>query len=153
MNEHQETHALVAFGDIEGATHFVSAEEVFKRLFHNAMWLITRPSRAISPGTRILFYQNGLGFKGHAIADEISDNRSTPFGTDIFLSFSQQLRLKECYEFIKPVSASSLLNNLGFITNKKYWGHSFRSTPRSISKEDYTIIMNAAKRLESRHNA
>jgi hypothetical protein len=149
-----EQHALVAFGDIEGPNRPVLAEQVFSRLFRNAYWLIARPSRVIAPGVRMLFYQNEIGFRGHAVVAEIMDNsQRAPFGNDIFLAFSQEVRLTDCHEFLTPVSARALVHDLDFVANKKYWGHAFRSTPRSISQGDYMTIVRAARRLEDKKDA
>jgi hypothetical protein len=148
MTAKDENYFLIAFGDIEGASTKIPADVVFARLFDAGLWYTTRYSRVLTLGGRVLFYQNGTGFRGHAVIGEIADDaKDAPFGQDHFLSFSQRLSLVETTRFPVPVDPRPIVDALDFITNKTYWGHAFRTTPRMILKKDYlAILRNAARK-------
>jgi hypothetical protein len=97
------------------------------------------------PGSYVLCYQNGAGFRGHAAIGEIADDApDAPFGKDSFLSFSQRLSLVETKRFSVPLDPRPMVDALDFISNKRYWGHAFRTTPRKISKKDYLAVLRSA---------
>jgi len=147
MKNASEHYAFVSFGDVSGPNGTISADRIFEGLFKLRRWYATRSG--VSVGTRLLFYQGGVGFKGCAVVDTVTEVATSQlFGTPIFLKFSRCLSLSACRAFDKPLAVGDLVNKLDFIKNKTYWGHSFRSTPRKISKKDYITIMDRAKKSD-----
>jgi len=146
MNSTEEDYAIVAFGNIDGRDRTLSADDVFKSLFDSGLWYVTRRSNAIHPGTRVLFYQSGKGFRGTAVVrDVVEDSTDRLLGTQIMGRFSHRLLLSECRPFENWVDIREMLARLEFVTNKTYWGQAFRTTPRRISEADFMAIMAKAK--------
>jgi hypothetical protein len=140
-----ETFAIIAFGDIDGTQGTIKAEEVFDGLFPNDTWYIGRYLRAITPGTKLLFYQTRVGVRGAALVKDVVDEKtSVLFGRPVFLTFDRRIVLADRREFNPPVNIRPVVENLDFITDKTYWGQSLRSTPRRISKSDYFMIITLA---------
>jgi len=145
MTEKGESYILMAFGKIEGQNARISAGSIFGQLFDAGVWYTTRPSRVLAPGARVLFYQNGAGFRGHAVIDAVVDDAlETPLGGGLFVAFSQRISLVQMHKFKTALDPRPLVGALEFISNKKYWGHAFRSTPRQISKKDFLMIIRSA---------
>jgi hypothetical protein len=140
-----EDYFLIAFGDIAGLSTRIPGDVVFARLFDAGLWYTARRSRILTPGGRVLFYQNRVGFRGHAAIEKIADDaHDAPFGHDHFLSLSQRLSLVETTRFATPLDPRPMVDSLDFISNKTHWGHSFRNTPRKISKKDYLAVLRSA---------
>lgn len=139
-------YGLIAFGDLEGPERRLAADSVFDGLFARREWYIARNAAVLSMGSRILFYQSGIGFRGTAVVVDVMKSQTTQIlGCALYAAFSHRLALGECSVFAHPVSARALIPALDFISNKVHWGQSFRTTPRRISEKDYHTITRQAK--------
>jgi predicted RNA-binding protein len=58
--------------------------------------------------------------------------------------FSVRIGLADIWEFEAPISLRPIVDELCFIRNKTYWGHSLRFTPRKIGESDMRKILAAA---------
>ena len=136
------TFSIIAFGNVEGPQGIISGDTIFRELFAKSRWYTARASQAATPGTRVLFYQNGRGFRGTALIEGAQKRAITTLaGRGLYMTFQQELILQECATFSEPLDIRPIINDLEFIANKRYWGHSFRSTPRRISATDYHAIV------------
>lgn len=146
MNNSEQSYAIIAFGEVEGPNTKISADQVFEGLFPKHLWYVTRTS-LLTPGMTILFYQSGKGFRATATLKELANvETNVLLGNRVFLTFTKRLALENCKAFTAPIDVRDFVGKLDFISDKKYWGHAFRSTPRRISESDYNTIMKHAPR-------
>lgn len=112
------------------------------------VWFTVRKAKNFTAGSVVVFYQSGTGVRGYATATEILDNSKSDFESMQNLGLYQlrfRINLKEIIQFENPVALGPMVDHLGFVANKKYWGHSVRGTPRPISSEDFQKIVEASK--------
>jgi len=146
MTTNESGHAIIAFNDLEGPHGKLAADAVLRGLFANNAWYTTRSSRIIAPGTKILFYKSRSGFCASAIVVSIALDKTTRIlGEQVFGAFACRLELDGCRIFAAPVDVRTIVDALDFVTNKKYWGQAFRTTPRQISERDFTLITRKAE--------
>ena len=130
---------LIVFGDLIGNDgRKVSGRSVFQQLFKANKWLFMSATRQLAPGDTLLFYQNRVGAVGEAKLVSIEAQSARLPGLD--LAFYTAVVLSDCQQYESPVSLRPLISDLAFIKNKRYWGQSLRSSPRSISPSDYDLI-------------
>jgi hypothetical protein len=95
---------------------------------------------------KILFYQAGTGFRGTATLREVAKTR--PADWDFpgygFRLFPIKLLLDDIETFLEPIDMKPLVQDLGFVTNKRRWGHAVQMTPRLIPQFDLQIILRGA---------
>lgn len=138
---------LVAFANSHINTRAVTSNEIFENLTNRFIWYVPRRTKSLVEGVAVLFYQAATGFRGHAIVTEILDASYCEMETLRNLGLYQlttKLCLKEITVFTDPVKLGPIVNDVDFVTNKRYWGHSLRSTPRRISAKDFETITSEA---------
>jgi len=126
----------------------VSGNDIFDKLFRKGQWYVRSNRKALVPGERLLFYQKRLGFRGCGRLIEVSGVTSEDTGQLNSLGinwFTIRLALADCHEFKHPIALKPLVQDLDFVSNKKFWGQSVQNTPRVISLSDYDKILNAIR--------
>ena len=125
----------------------VSASRIFQDLMNQKVWFTVRKAKNLTADSVVVFYQSGTGVRGYATVTEILDNSKSDFETMQNLGLYQlriRINLEDIVQFDDPVALGPMVDNLEFIANKKYWGHSVRGTPRSISSKDFQKIVKAS---------
>ena len=92
-------------------------------------------------GDHIIFYQAGYGgqkFLGTAVNN--SKVQSIPDSIDGFVDIDKIDIWK------KDLSIKNILSNLNFIKNKEHWGAYLQGGVVRLSKQDYAVILKAAKK-------
>lgn len=137
--------AMVTFGKIATRQSIISADHILSQLLSQKCWFTTKLTRSIGPGTKLLFYQNGAGFRASAVVSDVVHERQwTILQEAISFAFNYRLMLTDIEMFERPIALGALVNELTFISNKLYWGTALRSSPRSIPLDDYLTIMKLA---------
>ena len=141
------SYVLVAYSGSQGASGLVSATRIFDDLSRRNVWYTTRRAKGLNSGCTLIFYQAGLGITGYATVVEVSDNDR--IDNEVLQNFGLyhlrfKIRLSNVIRFSVAVKLGPIVSDLDFITNKKYWGHSLRATPRSISAADFQKILDMA---------
>ena len=93
-----------------------------------------------------MFYEAASGIRGYAEIETVSD--ATALDQESLLQFglyhlAVKLSLTGMVVFPKPIELGPLVERLDFVSNKRFWGHSLRATPRTISKKDFDTILAA----------
>lgn len=103
------------------------------------------PLKRMSKGDKILVYSPKLSMEGKdklqsfTAIGEVSDDEVYTFQmTDLFIPYRRNIKFYECNE----ISILPLINELGFIQNKKSWGYPFRFGFFEISKKDFNLVSN-----------
>jgi hypothetical protein len=136
---------LLVFGDLESKMGVVRGDKVFDRLIAQAVWLVTRVPRAAQKADAVaLFYQNRVGFRAAARIVGTRDATAADLailglGPSAFLRKTLQLSIVKKFPQVLPMGP--LVERLSFVSNKKYWGHALRSSPRIISFDDFETIV------------
>ena len=134
---------LVVFGSLGDGDLRLSGDAIYRTLAANNLWFVARIPRDLTPGTPTLFYESKIGFRGTAILDSIgrttADDQSLVGRIPIKL-YPYKLVLERWHDFAIPVDPRPHLAQLSFVSNKKHWGHSFRSSPRIVPMADFRII-------------
>lgn len=137
---------LIAFGDLQSSHGLVQASRVKRMLFDQKIWFVPKNNKSMIAGAKILFYQRSMG--AIATADLIGVGRPSKEDAGALYQlglshFEVKLDIANVDEFLEPVSFRPLVEQLGFLTNKKYWGTSLRFASRSIPTPDLEIILKA----------
>lgn len=123
---------LIVFGDINFTAQKVTGEKVYHYLTSRNVWFVSKCPRSAVSGMPILFYQSGVGFRGTATVANIG-RTSASDGKDFSMiplgSYPTKITLRNLHTFADPLDPRPLLQELSFVTNKKYWGHAFRNSP------------------------
>jgi hypothetical protein len=108
------------------------------------VWYLPRMSRKLEIGDKLLFYQAREGVVGEATAALVAASlESTDLGLlqGLGLGFlTIRVELKDTVSYGEPVRLGPIVESLSFISNKQFWGHSLRSTPRVLSEVDFNLI-------------
>lgn len=98
--------------------------------------------RNIKKDDKIIFYVSGLNQKKFLLTAELNsefyDDSNRIYG---------YVDLKNIVFFKNPVPIRPIINDLQFITNKKYWGLYFSGGICKINIYDYDTIMKYAQKL------
>lgn len=134
---------LLAFSSTSTEAGRLSAARIFDKLFGNGLWFVPRPSAKFEEGSLLLFYQAGKGVVGEARLERIA--AATPSDLNMLnalgLGFlTARLYLSDRLRYTVPVPLGPLVGRLNFVTNKQYWGHALRVTPREIDESDQSLI-------------
>lgn len=137
---------LIVFGDIAISGRMIKAETIYEILTRHQAWLSSRRIQAL-PGTPVLFYRVSVGFVGSASIVSVEGRRDNE--PSLLRSFPDQMypykiHLSGVRTFSRTFNIRPLIPRLSFITNKTYWGHSFRTSPRRIPFSDYRLILETA---------
>lgn len=139
---------LIVFGDIDGEHGRIPADTIFQSLLAQNVWFTARvPAKAVD-GVYCVFYQSGKGFQATAKISGIEGTTSVDrirFSGIPLDYYPVKIGLVSVRRFSKPIDPRPLLARLSFVSNKVYWGHSFRYSPRLIPFDDYSIIAKSAK--------
>lgn len=125
-----------------------SSRELFARIERNGKWYIgpnTANRKRVKKGDKIIFYQAGEGghkFVGNAI---LSSGLQPPEKSDFF---SFVLVSKVCF-WNKPVPISDIGGDLSFVKHDPPSRFYFQIGIRSISEEDYSLVLHYAKNARS----
>ncbi|MEO6001465.1 MAG: EVE domain-containing protein [Chitinophagaceae bacterium] len=119
-------------------------EAGFAQAGHGRKELMSKPSK----GDWIVYYsskdkfENGKPIQKFTAIGKITDDKPyQPDSHSTFKPYRRNVKFKESEETdIRP-----LLDDLGFIKNKKRWGFYLISGFREISKDDFDVIKNAMK--------
>ena len=136
---------LIAFGDMslpDGRA--VSAGTIFRDLMSRGYWLSPRVPTGTFLDSHALFYQSGSGFRSVARITSIQSTTAAEgniWGSHVASFFRWTIKLVDIEVFEEPLDIRPLIERLGFVVNKRYWGHSLRNTPRRISREDLSLIL------------
>lgn len=141
---------LIAFGDLYAPSGtVVPGRQVLLSLLNANMWLTNRmPLRARTP-INCLFYQSGVGIVARARVTGAGSANSVPLSAAPGIPegwFAMALTLEDVDIFNRPLDVRPFIQQLSFVSDKKYWGHAFRSTPRLILKKDFDLLLKEAKR-------
>jgi hypothetical protein len=139
--------ALLAFGPAATATRTIPASEIAEQLLGTSLWFISRPSKRIAPGMLLLFYQAGHGVIAESRLASVKPVTLTDIAklNQLGLSYMQyRLDVTAVRFYCEAVRIGPLVDSLDFISNKRYWGHSLRLTPKSISTADASLIRSRA---------
>ena len=94
-----------------------------------------------------MFYQSGAAVRGYASVaqvDEANDNdRVEMLSRNGLHEVVTRIGLVDTHEFTKPICVAPLVDQLDFVKNKRYWGHSVRTFPRIINELDLNIYKSA----------
>ncbi len=122
----------------------VPASTIFDNLLRQKVWYLHRRSQYLIAGkTTVLFYQSGEGVRGFAkvvSVDDITNADRDALQRYGLSHLSIRLELDDVEVFRKSVQIAPLVNRLDFVANKKYWGHSVRTTPRTINDRDFATL-------------
>ena len=141
-----DSHALVVFGSVETPKGTLAADVIFEKLMADRRWFFRRFPRLLSHGSRVLFYQSAVGIRGEATVEDMSLKRTDVLaGSLVCLPFGTEVVLKDVLVYSEPVPLKDIVADLEFVKDKKYWGNSLRTSPRSISKRDYEFIATRAR--------
>ena len=140
---------LLSFSDGITATGSVPSSHIFRELLADCVWYVPRASRFLLKNeTTVVFYQSGSGIRGYALVldttdptDAERDNLHRKYGLSRILV---KLRLGNIQIFPQPVAIAPLVQDLHFVTNKLHWGHSVRTSPRTINDADFDLIKRVA---------
>jgi hypothetical protein len=138
---------LLAFSDGHNNAGAVPASEIFDHLIRQSVWYVPRCPRNLADESIVLFYQAGAGIRAYAKvtgvfqATDTDQNQLRRYG---LYHLSIKLTLRDIVIFPTPVTLQPIVQHLDFVSNKKYWGHALRSTPRSISIADFKRILSFA---------
>lgn len=135
---------LVVFGDLNVGNKIIRGNTVYDYLTQRSAWFVGRIPRSATTGMPALFYQSGQGFRGIAIIDEItrtSQSDTKDFGLIPLAIYPVKITLKSFRTFPVTIDPRPLIPKLSFVSNKTYWGHSFRFSPRVIPKSDYNLVV------------
>ena len=139
---------LIVYSDIEGQNGPVSAANVYKMLMARNLWFTPRlPRKPVTIGMPCLFYESGSGFRGAATlngVDKTSVQDQSAFSSIPLRMYPYKLLLSAVRSFDTPLDPRPILNDLSFVSNKIYWGHSFRFSPRLITIQDYNRVLYSA---------
>jgi hypothetical protein len=138
---------LLTFADSRSDTGIVTSDTIFDGLIHRGVWYVTRQPKELIKGASVLFYQAGKGMRGYASVEDVS--KATALDQASLRQYALyhltvKLVLTQIIVFPYPVELGPIVNMLDFISNKIFWGHSVRATPRLISKEDFDKIVSVA---------
>ncbi len=135
---------LLTFSGSSTNSGSVKASRIFDSLIGRRVWYVPRRSKDLGAGSTVLFYEAGSGIRGYATVSEVSDAKPvdqkslTQFG---LYHLAIKLVLSDVVVFDKALELGLLVDRLDFVSNKKYWGHALRSTPRTISYKDFETIL------------
>lgn len=142
---------LLAFSHSATETGVVPAGRIFDDLIRRSTWYVTRQPKELIQGSQVLFYQAGEGMRGYATVANVSIASLSDQGSlrrfGLF-HLTTKLELTEIVVFSKPVKLAPIVEKLDFISNKKYWGHALRATPRAISLSDFKTIVGCAADMD-----
>ena len=100
--------------------------------------------KALNLPIRAVFYQAGVGVVARAT---IVGARSTktlganPLPGLPTAWFPIALDLEDVRIFDQAIDVRPLIASLEFVSNKRYWGHSFRFSPRRIGAADFDALV------------
>jgi predicted RNA-binding protein len=136
---------ISAFGDLATNGHKVAAAKVFEILVSRDRWYLSNRPQALGRGAHLLLYQNGKGVRAFATVEDLLEGTSEDFPLPHSLRelFTTTVVLAKTVEFDPPINLRPLVDQLRFITNKKYWGQSLRLSPREIPRLDLETILKA----------
>jgi hypothetical protein len=145
---------LVAFSNATSLNGNISASKIFNDLMLERTWYLPRSSRYLIPNeTTIVFYQSGAGVCGYAsvldVAEATEGERallSARFGLP---RITTKVRLGSIQIFVLPVPLGPLAKDLQFVANKVHWGHSVRTSPRTINDADFALLKHSAASINS----
>lgn len=145
---------LLSFSDGVSARGPVPASQIFSDLVAEGVWYLPRASRYLLPNeTTVLFYQSGSGIRGYALVldiKEASEGEREKLNVRYGLSrILVKIRLGHVEVFPKPVPIGPLAQELQFVKNKVHWGHSVRTSPRTINDADFALIKRIAAKTTS----
>jgi hypothetical protein len=135
---------MLAFSKSSTGSGLVRAARIFEDLLGRRVWYVPRRSKDLIVGTSVLFYQAGAGVRGTARVLALSD--ATAYDRNSLREYGLyhlniRIDLSDIEVFAGPIRLGPIVDQLDFISNKKYWGHSLRLTPRSISQADFEKII------------
>lgn len=139
---------LIVFGDIEFGAQKISGDTIYEYLTSRDVWFVPRLPRGAEPGMAILFYQSGVGFRGSAVVANVTSTSgvdSKQFGLVPLDLYPIKISLSSLRTFHAALDPRPLLEQLSFVANKTYWGHSFRYSPRLIPIADFERVTRAQK--------
>lgn len=156
MKMHADTPAnhascmLLSFSDSHNVSGKVPASTIFDTLTKKHVWYVIRRPAKLVAGTNVLFYQSAVGIRGYATLVQIVENNASDMSWMRNLGLYQlrfRLDIADVVKFETPVPLGPMVNELEFVANKKFWGHSVRGTPRIISLTDFNRIVSASKKI------
>lgn len=145
---------LLVFGDLVSADGTIAASHIFDRLVQRSFWLASRIPKpvALAPFPAI-FYRSGDGFVATANVVQIEPASMSDIGVlgrANPVHFAYKLRLEDTRIFQNPIPMAPLVNELSFVSNKKYWGHALRTSPRWVDNRDLETILAAEGKCRTR---
>ncbi len=139
---------LLAFSGSSTNSGNVPSGRIFDSLIGRAVWYVPRRSKDLVPESRVVFYEAKAGVRGYATIADVSDATPSDQGTLVqfgLYHLAIKLSLANIVVFSKAVHLGPLVHQLDFVSNKKYWGHSLRTTPRTISSGDFEKIVDSGQ--------
>jgi hypothetical protein len=144
---------LFVASSIPTGTRVIAASDIFCRLMEQKCWYVSTRTpyyRRFSQGDDLLFYLSGKGAR-HVLGNAQIAGQLAPVTGDDRRVLSTlaipwfQFRVPLCLidVWTKPVPLFDLVPRLAFITDKANWGLSVRQGCRSISTDDYELVMAA----------
>jgi hypothetical protein len=135
---------LLAFSGSSTNSGIVKASRIFDSLIGRRLWYVPRRSKDLVVGSIVVFYEAGSGVRGYATVSEVTDAEPIDQGSLVQFGLYHlpvKIVLSDIVIFESPVQLGVLVDRLDFVSNKKYWGHSLRATPRTISHKDFETIL------------
>lgn len=128
----------------------VSGRDLFDDLTNRGLWFCARPVHPSSDiaGTPALFYLKDAGVIAKARIDATFpvQQSDVPLLSRYGLAgyFRTTFRISQIVAIDPPIDLKPLIMKLAFISNKgTHWGTSLRTTPRTISRDDFDTILAA----------
>jgi len=141
MEQHDQL--LLVFGDLDTSGRRLFAPEILRTLLGACVWLTPRLPKALRLPTSAVFYMTGVGVVASARVVGVRPTKSlsvTPLPGLPLSMFPFTLDLADVKILEKPHDVRPLIDRLSFVSNKTYWGHGFRYSPRLISRPDFRLL-------------
>lgn len=140
---------LISFSGVRTEQGSIPAGTIFDDLMKRATWYLPRGSKHLVQGSKVVFYQSGVGVRGYAVV--ASAEPTTDADLAILSRYGLQhlhvrLSLGETTIFDNAVPIRPIVDRLDFVSNKVHWGHSVRTSPRTITEKDFATICAEAAR-------
>lgn len=144
---------LISFSGVRTERESIPGGTIFDDLMKRGTWYLPRGSKHLVPGATVLFYQSGVGIRGYAsvTSAEGTSEADLPVLNRYGLGHLKvRLGLTNETIFDRAVPIGPMVERLDFVSNKVHWGHSVRTSPRSISDKDFATIRDAAQEIAER---
>lgn len=150
---------IFILNDLSSSNTVILAQDIADYLLAKKVWQYTPTTPNMSKvknGDRVLIYLAGKGRKYFYAVFDIQEqvkqmnpvsNEGVEWEEDFNRIFKFRSPIDKVEKFKQPILLDEALRNkLSFIGDKKNWGLYFRQGIRSLSEQDYQIIMDSIRK-------